>query len=126
MLDDSANELWNSNVGKESDPWKWGTSSSPVVHGDLVIITASAESQAIVGLDKQTGKEVWRQEAEQLDEVLELALETGTVVISNAGGVAPRACAEAIHELLRTIDLEKLSPMDAFMWLMKVKKQLED
>jgi outer membrane protein assembly factor BamB len=60
-------ELWNSNVGKESDPWKWGTSSSPVVHGDLVIVTASAESQAIVGLDKKTGKEVWRQEAEGLD-----------------------------------------------------------
>ena len=27
---------------------------------------------------------------------------------------------------LRTLDLEKLSPMDAFMWLMKIKKQLED
>jgi hypothetical protein len=34
---------------------------------------------------------------DQLDEVLELALDRGTVVISNAGGVAPRACAEAIH-----------------------------
>ena len=27
---------------------------------------------------------------------------------------------------LRTLDLEKLSPMDAFAWLMKIKKQLED
>jgi DNA mismatch repair protein MutS len=27
---------------------------------------------------------------------------------------------------LRTIDLEEMSPMDAFMWLMKIKKQLED
>ncbi len=27
---------------------------------------------------------------------------------------------------LRTLDLETLSPMDAFMWLMKIKKQLED
>jgi DNA mismatch repair protein MutS len=27
-------------------------------------------------------------------------------------------------EALRTLDLEKLSPMDAFMWLMKIKKQL--
>jgi hypothetical protein len=33
---------------------------------------------------------------DQIDEVLELAIERGTVVISNAGGVAPRACAEAI------------------------------
>jgi hypothetical protein len=35
---------------------------------------------------------------DQLDGVLELALDQGPVVISNAGGVAPRACAEAIHE----------------------------
>ncbi len=61
------NELWNTNVGKESDPWKWGTSSSPVVHGDLVIVTASAEGQAIIGFDKKSGTQVWRQEAEGLD-----------------------------------------------------------
>lgn len=61
------NELWNSDVGTESDPWKWGTSSSPILYGDLVIVTASAESQAIVAMDKTTGKEVWRQEAEGLD-----------------------------------------------------------
>jgi len=29
-------------------------------------------------------------------------------------------------EALRILDLEKLSPMDSFMWLMKIKKQLED
>jgi hypothetical protein len=29
-------------------------------------------------------------------------------------------------EALNKLDLEKLSPMDAFMWLMKIKKQLED
>lgn len=60
-------ELWQANVGTESDPTKWGSSSSPVVYQDTVIITASAESQAIVGLDKETGKELWRQEAEGLD-----------------------------------------------------------
>ncbi|TWT79972.1 outer membrane biogenesis protein BamB [Planctomycetes bacterium CA13] len=61
------NEIWNASVGKESDPLKWGSSSSPIVHDDTLIITASAESQAIVGLDKATGKEVWRQEASGLD-----------------------------------------------------------
>jgi hypothetical protein len=35
---------------------------------------------------------------DQMDDVLELALDRGTVVISNAGGVAPRACAGAIHD----------------------------
>ncbi len=60
-------ELWQAEVGKESDPTKWGSSSSPVVYNNTVIVTASAESQSIIGLDKQTGKELWRQEAEGLD-----------------------------------------------------------
>ncbi|MEM8669359.1 MAG: PQQ-binding-like beta-propeller repeat protein [Planctomycetota bacterium] len=59
--------LWNAPVGMESDPAKWGSSSSPVVYGDIVIVTASAESQAIIGFDKATGKELWRQEAKGLD-----------------------------------------------------------
>ncbi len=59
--------LWQANVGQESDPTKWGSSSSPVIYNDTLIVTASAESQAIIGLDKNTGKELWRQEAEGLD-----------------------------------------------------------
>jgi len=59
--------LWATPIGTESDPWAWGSSASPVVYGDTVIVTASAESQAIVALDKTNGKEVWRQEAEGLD-----------------------------------------------------------
>jgi outer membrane protein assembly factor BamB len=60
-------KLWSAVVGKESDPAKWGSSSSPIVYKNTVIITASAESQAIIGLDKATGKELWRQEAKGLD-----------------------------------------------------------
>lgn len=60
-------ELWQADAGKESDPAKWGSSSSPVVHDNTVIITASAESQSVIGFDKKTGKEVWRQEAKGLD-----------------------------------------------------------
>ncbi len=59
--------LWQAAVGQESDPAKWGSSSSPIVHDDIVIVTAAAESQAIIGFDKETGKEVWRQEAKGLD-----------------------------------------------------------
>ena len=29
-------------------------------------------------------------------------------------------------QALRTLDLEKISPMDSFMWLVRIKKQLED
>ena len=60
-------KLWDAEVGKESDPAKWGSSSSPIVYEGTVIVTASAESQSIIGLDKKTGKELWRQEAKGLD-----------------------------------------------------------
>lgn len=66
-FDLDGNRIWNVDVGKESDPWAWGSSASPVVYKNLLIVTASAESQAIVGLSTSTGKEVWRQEASGLD-----------------------------------------------------------
>ncbi len=66
-FDMDGNKLWNAEVGKESDPAKWGSSSSPIVFNNTVIVTASAESQAIIGFDKKTGKQLWRQEAEGLD-----------------------------------------------------------
>ncbi|MFK7769047.1 MAG: PQQ-binding-like beta-propeller repeat protein [Mariniblastus sp.] len=65
--DMDGNKIWQADVGKESDPTKWGSSSSPLVYKNMVIITASAESQAIIGLDKESGKEIWRQEAKGLD-----------------------------------------------------------
>lgn len=70
-------ELWNAPVGKESDPMRWGSSSSPITYKDLVIVTASAESQSIIAFDKATGKEVWRQEAAMLDNMW------GTPLVAN-------------------------------------------
>lgn len=66
-FDMSGKPLWQAEVGKESDPTKWGSSSSPIIFNDVVIVTASAESQAIIGFDKTTGQELWRQEAKGLD-----------------------------------------------------------
>ena len=63
-FDMTGKQLWQTKVGSESDRRGWGSSSSPVLYENLVIVTASAESQALVGLDKETGKEVWRKEAQ--------------------------------------------------------------
>ncbi len=60
-------KVWEAKVGMESDPTKWGSSSSPIIFGDTVIVVAAAESQSIIGFDKTSGKELWRQEAEGLD-----------------------------------------------------------
>lgn len=66
-FDLNGNELWHADAGKESDPPKWGSSSSPVLYKNTLIITASAESQSIIGFDKLTGKKKWQQEATGLD-----------------------------------------------------------
>jgi outer membrane protein assembly factor BamB len=50
--------LWRADVGAGVNAW--GMAASPVLHADLVIVNAAMESHALVGLDKKTGKEVWR------------------------------------------------------------------
>lgn len=59
--------LWSKNVGNGSDPPKWGSSSSPIIYKDVLVITAAAESQSIIGLDKATGKVLWKHESTSLD-----------------------------------------------------------
>lgn len=66
-FDMDGNQLWHTKLGTESDPRRWGSAASPILFEDKVIVTASCESQALVALDKMTGKEVWRQEASGLD-----------------------------------------------------------
>ncbi len=62
-FDWDGNVLWKTPVGTESNPQGWGTASSPILYKDLLIVTAAAESQAIVALDKSTGQVRWRAEA---------------------------------------------------------------
>lgn len=57
-FDLEGNELWHTGVG--DDTTGWGSSNSPVLYKNLVIINASIESSSLVALDKETGKEVWR------------------------------------------------------------------
>jgi len=52
--------LWRADCG--SGTHRWGSGTSPILAGDLLIINASVESGSIVALDKTDGKEVWRAE----------------------------------------------------------------
>lgn len=61
--------LWQRNVGTESGARGWGSASSPILYDNLLIVTASSEIEAIVGLEKRSCKEVWRQEAAGLNSV---------------------------------------------------------
>lgn len=61
--------LWERNLGTGSDSRNWGSASSPILFEDLLIVTAAPESLAMVALNKKTGEEVWRQEAEGFQSV---------------------------------------------------------
>jgi outer membrane protein assembly factor BamB len=51
-------ELWHADVGSKIH--QWSSASSPTLYKDLVLLNAGVESGALVALDKNTGKEVWR------------------------------------------------------------------
>ena len=57
-------KLWQTSCGTGSGRMRWGSGASPILVGDLLIVNASDESQAIVGLDKKTGEVKWRAEGE--------------------------------------------------------------
>ena len=63
-FDMQGTQLWQTSVGTDLGIKNWGTSSSPLLYEDLVIVPATAESRSMVALDKRTGKEVWRLEEE--------------------------------------------------------------
>ena len=56
--------LWQAEVGDWDDRRGWGSASSPVLHGDVLIVPALVESQALFGFDKNTGKQLWKAPSE--------------------------------------------------------------
>lgn len=57
--DFNGKELWTKEVGKVYHIW--GTASSPIFYGDLVILWCSpGERQFLLALDKKTGEKVWQ------------------------------------------------------------------
>ena len=73
-------QLWKVNLGKQSGNRRWGSGASPILYQHLVIINASEESRSVRALDKLTGQEVWKAEAN----TLELCYSTPALV--EAGG----------------------------------------
>ena len=63
-FDRDGNQLWQTSVGTGSAALGFGSGASLVLHKDLVIVNANAESQALIALDKASGREVWRAEAQ--------------------------------------------------------------
>lgn len=62
-------QLWRASVGTESDRRRWGSSSSPILVENTLVVTAGPERRAMVGLDAETGKELWAAESESFGDV---------------------------------------------------------
>lgn len=60
-------QLWQTHVGSGSAQANWGSASSPAIYKNLIIVNAGAEAGAILALDKETGKEVWKAPAGGLE-----------------------------------------------------------
>lgn len=56
--DHAGNEVWRADVGDRQEGW--ASAASPVRHGDLLVVNASVEAEAVVALDAKTGRERWR------------------------------------------------------------------
>ncbi|MDB6056871.1 MAG: Pyrrolo-quinoline quinone, partial [Verrucomicrobiales bacterium] len=67
-FDWNGKEMWRVNVGHESSNKRWGSASSPSLYKNLVIVNASEESRSVRAFDKLTGKQVWKQDADSLEQ----------------------------------------------------------
>lgn len=66
-FDQNGKERWRKQVGTDSDRRGWGTASSVILYKNMVIVTASIESGSLIALEKESGKEVWRKQANGFD-----------------------------------------------------------
>jgi outer membrane protein assembly factor BamB len=51
-------QRWHHELGRKIH--SWGSGSSPVLFGNLLIVHADIEDTALIAFDKQSGREVWR------------------------------------------------------------------
>lgn len=65
-FDMDGNQVWQVDLGRESDSRRWGSSGGVILYKNLVIVNASYESRSLVALDADTGKEVWRVRSDRL------------------------------------------------------------
>lgn len=60
----SGEQLWHTLIGDESSNRQWGSAASPILLGDQLIVNASDEARSVISLDKKTGNQLWKAEAD--------------------------------------------------------------
>ena len=80
-FDLTGRQLWQVNLGQMSSNRRWGSGASPILYQDKLIVNAADESRSVRALDKLSGKELWKAEANSL----ELCFGTPIVAAGPAG-----------------------------------------
>jgi len=60
--------LWSARTGGLSSRLAWGSASSPVLHEGVLVVPAGDELRALLGIDASDGREIWRHEADNLEQ----------------------------------------------------------
>ena len=63
-FDLNGKQLWQTSVGTGSAQMGWGQGTSVMLYRNTVIVPAFAEGKALVALDQETGKQIWKTEAD--------------------------------------------------------------
>ncbi len=79
-FDLAGRELWQADVGAGSNAKGWGSASSPILVGEVLVVSASEESHAVYGFDRKTGRQLWKAEGAPLSNVF------GTPAVASVGG----------------------------------------
>ncbi len=74
-------KVWQKDLGQMSANRRWGSAGSPVLFKNTLIVNASEEARAIIGLDIATGEQLWKAEYDGL----ELCYATPVVVPGEGG-----------------------------------------
>ncbi|MDZ4287965.1 MAG: PQQ-binding-like beta-propeller repeat protein [Prosthecobacter sp.] len=61
-------KVWSHDVMKENGgkPISWMNAASPVIDGDVLLLAGGGAGQALIGLNKDTGKVVWKGEDDKM------------------------------------------------------------
>lgn len=64
----SGKQVWNHDVMKDNAgvQIKWENAASPVIDGDVLLLAGGGAGQALIGLNKNTGKIVWKGEDDKM------------------------------------------------------------
>ena len=62
-FDHEGKQVWHAALGKQDSFNSWGSATSLILVDDVLVVNADAEDECLLGLDRRTGKEIWRTEA---------------------------------------------------------------